>query len=270
MTGDVAGAAATPTPTRTPTPVGRDGRARIQRIGRPLLAVLLIGGWLAWAGVTYVTQAREVSAAQYAADLDARDVVAFRVVANVRDGDSVWGGAPLDFDVPPADQSGMPDPDSPDRGSTTVMYWTDNAIGPVRIVDDYSVPVQQRVAELQQAGVRPNTSYDYPSDTGQGVGFVVGLVALLVVVGGPVPTRGTRWFWFWMLGVTWGWGVVAYAVFELLRPGRTPRVVGVGGASRRRLRGWEGWVLMILLSVLVGVGVGELSGATGGVVIPAP
>jgi hypothetical protein len=29
-------------------------------------------------------------------------------------------------------------------------------------------------------------------------------------------------------------------------------------------------VLMILLSVLVGVGVGELSGATGGVVIPAP
>ena len=103
----------------------------------------------------------------------------------------------------------------------------------------------ERIIQLQRAGVPPNTRFDFPSDLGQAFAIGAGLLAFLVVVGGPTPTRGTRWFWIWTLGLTWGLGVVAYAVFELLRPGRTARVVGFTGVPQRRLRGWEGFVLQI-------------------------
>jgi hypothetical protein len=273
MTGDVTGAAPTPapaTPTARPTLPADGRRARVTRL---VLAALLIGGWLAWAGVAYATQARMVSGQQFITDLEAGDITAFRAVSGVTDGDRLWHASPYEYGVPAADPSGMPLREGAAVGVVTVMYWTDNAIGRVRIVDANEgafVTADERIIQLQRAGVPLNTRFDGPSDLSQAFAIGAGLLAFLVVVGGPTPTRGTRWFWFWMLGLTWGQGVVAYAVFELLRPGRTARVVGFTGVPRRRLRGWEGFVLQILLSAVIAIGFGELARATGGVIIPSP
>ncbi|NNM47200.1 hypothetical protein [Knoellia koreensis] len=255
---------------RAPAP--RDRRARVRRVGRPLLAALLIGGWLAWATVTYVTQAREVSVKQFTTDLEAGDIVAFRAVSNVRGGYGRWAEDPIDYDIPATDASGRLLPPVEDAGSITVMYWTDNPIGRIRIVDDYSVPVEERIAALHQADVPPNTALDGPSDAGQAVALALGLVTLLAIIGGPVPTRGTRWFWFWVLGLLWGWGVVAYAVGELLRP-RAPEAVGAESGAvprRRRWSGWEGFAVQLVVGILGGLAAAEVSRLTGGVVIPRP
>lgn len=103
--------------------------------------------------------------------------------------------------------------------------------------------------------------------------MAITLLTLLVVVMGPRPGRGTRWFWFWLIGLPFGLGLLALAVFEVLRP---PRLVlvsdspGLGALSGepdptasdddpasahpvapRRYSGWTGFGLSILGGILI-------------------
>ncbi|MEW2384526.1 hypothetical protein AB0873_20890 [Micromonospora sp. NPDC047707] len=50
------------------------------------------------------------------------------------------------------------------------------------------------------------------------VAAVVGLVCLAVLIAGPAPVVGTRWYWFWIgTGVPFGLGVPTWLIIE--RPG---------------------------------------------------
>ena len=77
------------------------------------------------------------------------------------------------------------------------------------------------------------------------VRLVLGLGALVLLVGGRHPWRATRWAWFWLVVLT---GVPTYAIVAyLLLSGRTPLVPAPRRGARRLTGGWA-----FLLGVLLG------------------
>ena len=124
--------------------------------------------------------------------------------------------------------------------------------GVVNAGDEYQEAATEEstalVAQLRAAQV-PMKPYEY-SDGGpfKGVLLVGGLAVLVVLVAGPAPRLGTRWFWFWVLvNVPLGLGAVAYAVLELIGVRRrrdAPR--------RRRLTGVHGFVGAIVVGIALG------------------
>lgn len=77
-------------------------------------------------------------------------------------------------------------------------------------------------------------------------GVVVGLATFMRVVVGPQPWRFTRWGWFWLVAGAWPVGVPAYLLFggpAGLLPPEDPA---------RRLSGWTGFGLTIVLGFLLG------------------
>jgi hypothetical protein len=271
-----------------------DARAQRARLVRVLLALVLLGGWVTWAAITYQQQLRVVSVDTFHDDLAGGDIVAFRPATNVRH-DKVWlpDGSPDAVDLPATNEDGTLEPhDGVTYGPLpTVVYWTDSAVGPVRVLsqdDPRSPSAEGAIQELRDAGVPPaGPGNDWPSDTGDIWGLLTALVALAAVVMGPAPTRGTRWFWFWLLGLTWGLGVVAYAVAELVRPRAVPLVAGgaakaeragpdgaiadeVGAGSPERLRGWTGLLIGLAVGFVLSALGSAFSQAVGGVWVPLP
>lgn len=70
------------------------------------------------------------------------------------------------------------------------------------------------------------------------------LVGLAGICGGAAPQIGNRWYWFWMCGVTFGVGLLAYAVVEGLRD---------PGSRQDRLGGGTGFLVMCAGSVAISV-----------------
>lgn len=95
------------------------------------------------------------------------------------------------------------------------------------------------------------------------LGLVLAGGMLLHVVLGPVPRHGTRWFWFWLIGLPAGLGVLAYAVWEVA-PWRDHRVP----APARRSSGAYGVAILLLGGFLIRVGAIVLSWLLGISVLP--
>lgn len=99
------------------------------------------------------------------------------------------------------------------------------------------------------------------ADWANWVGYLalaLGLVTLAGILSGDAPRIGTRWFWFWLTGFTFGLGFLAYAVLEGLRDGRP---VGRWFAKGKRLTGLQGVVVLAVGSWVVSVGLGLLTGS---------
>lgn len=81
-----------------------------------------------------------------------------------------------------------------------------------------------------------------------GSALLLGGAALAHLLFGPRPRRGTRWFWFWVLGVTGGVGAVAYALYEIggRRADRAP-------LEEDRPGGWAGFGWLLFLTMAVGI-----------------
>lgn len=80
-------------------------------------------------------------------------------------------------------------------------------------------------------------------------GVVLALATLLLVVAGPRPVHGNRWFWFWLVQLPAGLGVLAYACYELGGRGHDRAVASPG---RREGGGW-GFVRLVSGHVVIGV-----------------
>lgn len=88
------------------------------------------------------------------------------------------------------------------------------------------------------------------------------LLGLGLVVWGPVPTRGTRWFWFWFGMFAGLVALPVLAVAEYLRPRPGPaRLAAVDRTGRAvpetlpagRRTGWWGVLYGVVVGVLVGL-----------------
>ncbi|MEU4407590.1 hypothetical protein AB0F88_23960 [Streptosporangium sp. NPDC023963] len=71
-------------------------------------------------------------------------------------------------------------------------------------------------------------------------------VLTFLIMLGSTPRLGNRWAWFWILGSGW----IGAILFLLLEPRPFWFEAGRVPAPRGRLRGWEGFLLGILLGML--------------------
>ena len=112
----------------------------------------------------------------------------------------------------------------------SVAYWVDAPVAQLRVVDPNGLSSEVPAALVQQltaAGVpeaAPSELWFHPSERVYNAGVLLTLASLVVVILGPRPRRGTRWFWFWLLGGPWSVGIAD------LRRGRA-------GAPALRARG---------------------------------
>ena len=245
---------------RRPTPAER--LAALDR--RRAAGAVLVAAWIVWFAVLWVGQARLVSVATLEDDLRAGRVLAFReVLLQPAGGDSQWVDTP-EIGYGPVDGEGRLTDDSAVEETNawvTLTYWVDGPVATQRVLhlggDRAAVAgVEDR---LQAEGVPPDLSLANEltrrtGDPGQLSGLL-GLVTFGLIVLGPRPGRGTRWFWFWLLLAPFGLGVLAYAVVELVRPGR----LHGSDAGRRRLPGALGLLIEVVGGVMVTLGTAALA-----------
>lgn len=237
----------------TPGPDGRRDPRRSDRV----FGAVMVALWVAWLVLTLVTQTRLVTPERLDADLAAGRVATWQVV-QLDTSDDGWSwsrgvehspaGATTDAEIERALTS---------SGNPAIAYWTDGWFASSRVLDPNGLANGTNGAEqrIRAAGVPTPDRLDDPTlvfDLRQDWAVWAAAPLLLMFLGsvllGPAPTRGTRWFWFWQAWVTFGLGVLAYAVWEQVRPAPTP---GTPGAPRRR-GGWQGVGIAIGCSILLG------------------
>lgn len=79
----------------------------------------------------------------------------------------------------------------------------------------------------------------------QVVAFLLLLAGVGILIGGPAPVRGTRWFWFWIGQVPLGLGYLAWLASE--RPWTEPK------PREKRQTGWFGFALLVVASIVISI-----------------
>jgi hypothetical protein len=245
---------------RRPTHAGR--LAALDR--RRVAGAVLVAGWVVWFAVLWVGQARVVSVATLEDDLRAGRVLAFReVLLEPADQGSEWVDTP-GLGYGPVDGEGRLTDDSAveETGAgVTLTYRVDGPVATQRVLDLGGDRATVTAVEdrLRAEGVPPDLSlgHELTRRTG-GPGQLSGLLGLVtfgLIVLGPRPGRGSRWFWFWLLPAPFALGVLAYAVVELVRPGR----LHGSDAGRRRLPGALGLLIAVVGGGMVTLGSAALA-----------
>lgn len=230
---------------------------------RRIVGAALVLLWVVWLAVLWVGQVRVVPLSTLEDDLEAGRVVTFREVVLDRDGGAQWSGTAevVHLDV---DDLGVLTgrPEESGRGIRAVAYRVDGRVATQRVVDprliEPSYP-EETIGVLRSAGIPPDTGFgsDFhgQSDRIGQVSAVLGLVTVGLIVAGPRPGRGTRWFWFWLLPAPLALGVLAFAVVELIRPGR----LGGPDAGRSRYQGLLGLLVGWIGGGLLALGLSALA-----------
>ena len=121
------------------------------------------------------------------------------------------------------------------------VRWTDTGR-----VDDGTASLARAA---QSAGLPgPRTRLAPLGRVVDGISLALGLVFLAVVIRGPAPALGTRWYWFWVGALPpYGIGFLFWLVRE--RPWSRPAAPD----PRRRDRGFLGLVTALLLAFAVSI-----------------
>jgi hypothetical protein len=243
--------------------------------GLRVLGLAVLALWATWAVLTWLSAPRFVTDEQLHADLAAGRIQTWRLATELhpeRDWPPGAAGSWSFGTLAQRETDGLP-ADWDRRPVEAVVYWVDGDVAPVRFAG--ALPGGDPLAlvsELRQAGATqtaPVTFQPPDRDRGAAWGLAAFALGLLVVLGNTRPTRGTRWFWFWLQWVPLGLGTVAYAVVELVLPGGPPRVWGLrGGSRRRRLLGWEGLFLLLASFLLVAGAASVLRDVAGPFLVP--
>ncbi|WP_144082820.1 MULTISPECIES: hypothetical protein [unclassified Micromonospora] len=226
------------------------------RWGRVFLLTMALG-WSVWAVLAWWAAPRESDVGQLG-----RDVAAGRVVT-VQRGDgwqrpgAFWGTTP----------NLRPGP----RGPTLAWSLPD---GRIRYAD-VGVPLGDpeptpdgtdgRLARVAEAWPSTSAPAHRIAAAAEVLAAAVTLGWLAMLVVGPDPVVGTRWFWFWLGSLPFGLGVLAWLHRERWRPSRrhgsTPPAVA-------RRSGWVGLGWSLLATVGLSLAVVALRGLLGGALVP--
>ncbi|MGG5257668.1 hypothetical protein [Phycicoccus avicenniae] len=240
----------------TGSPRSRTGalRAGAQQWQRAV-GVVLVLGWVVWLACALLALPRPVSAGTLEQDLAAGRVASWHPVLLDRHEESLFQWVDRREPSPVAPGSEVAPPER-----RTVGYLVDGVVGRYRVVDVTGVG-DELAQRMRDAGVplvlplRGDPGTVVPPDVERWGAVALGFAGFLLVVSGPRPTRGTRWFWFWLLGLPAGLGVLAYAVLEVLRPlpPHVPWAVPQG-----RMGGWRGFLVLVLGGILLAGGLDAL------------
>ena len=254
------------------TLVGVDGGARLgagarewrERV-RPVLGLLVIGLWLVWAVLAWRVEPRSVDTDQLRADIASGQIQTYRVTGT-QHSERVWPPSATgdSWDLLALDETtGLPKDNQ--EPATGILYWVDASSAQRRHldVDSSSVPWQNLVGELRTARVPLEAPPRY-QPLHDDIAFLPGWAAIVLGLGSVLlvyrPTRVTRWGWLWLTTmVPFGFGLLALAVGELIRPSRRVLAPEPGRPTERRLRGGRAFLLALVVGILINVVTGELS-----------
>jgi hypothetical protein len=253
----VAGADTEPSAGSGPGPLTRVRAALAGMRSRRALGWVLLVAWAAWLVAVWVTQPRLVPQEFLADELAQGNLTGYRLVTVDEDGGRGGFSGPHRLDLyPVADEDLAESLDGTYSGSpVSVAYWVDAPVARLRVVDPNGLSSEVPAALVEQltaAGVpeaAPSELWFHPSQRVNNLGVLLLFASLVVVILGPRPRRGTRWFWFWLLGGLVSVGIAIFAVAELVRPRYEPEGTvhppGVAG----RWSGLAGFALGFVLSI---------------------
>lgn len=214
------------------------------------LRVLVVVAWVVAAAVSWWTTPRESAYERARADIAGGRVVAYQWGDNWADSGSSWW-----FGDRTLYSSGTLGPLFAWRTGDGRVHWIDEAaVGEAALtgaVDpkDYAGPGAAALGQdIQAAGAGERLGdVSAGSDAVGPIGFVLSAVFLMVLVAGPAPVLGTRWYWFWLvLASPYGLGLLFWLVRD--RPW-SARADGEGDPRRDR------WLLGLATGVLLSVAV---------------
>jgi len=256
-----------------------DGRRRLPRRPEswwPTLRIALVVLWVAWAALSWWYAPRDAGVARARADLAAGRVVSHQWGDGWDDG-GVWR-----WPDPPQVRS-WDDVDGPifvwqtsDRRiryavadeSSSGEYHLDGTVDPSRYSGPEAASLAQAVrsAELDPAA----NGFSSRRPALALVTLLVGLGLLGLLVAGPRPVIGTRWFWFWLVsGVPFGLGLLYWLARENPWSPNVKRPTGALGPAPRH-RGYVGLAVALVTAVAGGLLVVGLNRLLGDGLVPHP
>ncbi|WP_326552246.1 hypothetical protein [Micromonospora sp. NBC_01813] len=230
--------------------------------------------WLFAAVTAWWTAPRQQSYDQATADVAAGRVVAYQWGENWDAGRRTWFGSAV---LRSSDELG---PVFAWRTTDGRVRWTDTSTFGQRTATGtatagrFTGPGAAAIGqELRAAGLEDRASgVQSAGQVGTGIGFVLGVVFLAIVVGGPAPVRGTRWYWFWLVYLApFGLGLLFWLARDRPWSGvaaAPPGVVDLGG--QRRDSGIRGFAVGLLAAILIGLLTVFLHGVLGDWLVPRP
>jgi hypothetical protein len=220
------------------------------------LRFVLVLLWLLAATAAWWTAPRKQSYDQARADVAAGRVTAFQW------GDRWNADGPLpQLGTYALQRSGTLGPLLAWRTPDGRVNWTDTddfgEVTTVGAIDQrsYSGPGALAIAQDIRAAGLEHRAGDVRSlgPVITGIGLVLAAIVLGVVVAGPAPVLGTRWFWFWLVYTApYGLGLLFWLARD--RPwSRTAASSAASGDVERRDRGILGLVIGLLATILISV-----------------
>lgn len=219
---------------------GRSGGARRSAWwsdGRHVIGVCLIVLWAAYVAFASWTSPNEATVDKLREDLANGNATSAMQVEQAPN--SVWAYQWWTDDAAPKNLK---------KGTGDVVLWRTNN----HQVNWTTMP---NAAAAKAAVDRQRTSDSADSDPVNTLrevtvaGRALALISLVMVVLGPAPRRGSRWFWFFLLALPFGLGVVAFAIGERLTDPRE---------QKTRLHGGFGFLAVIVVGLVLNLAYGTL------------
>lgn len=236
-----------------------------------MVRLVLVVLWLTAATATWWMAPRHVDYDRARADVAAERVIAYQWGDSWDDEDSRRWFGPATLG-----SSGELGPLFAWRAPDGRVYWTDTddyhevTVGGTVDEDRYTGPGAVRIAEDLRAARMEGRTGDvgrFHPLTGW-AGIILGVISLGVLVAGPAPVLGTRWFWFWLIYmVPYGLGLLFWLARDRPWSSRVPPRSDVG-AEDGRDRGYLGFGFALLAGILIQVALLLLNGVTGDMLVP--
>ncbi len=245
------------------------GRARSWWIALRLVVVTL---WLILVATAWWAAPRKQSYEQARADVAAGHVAAYQW-GDRWDVDVRW----FSFRTPVVESSDTLGPLFAWRTADGRVWWTDTRVfDQVEVaggLDEagYAGPGAVGIAQhIRAVGLEDRYGEVHPLQSVlTGLGLCLTVVFLGVVVAGPAPVLGTRWYWFWLVGgVPFGLGLLFWLARE--HPWSGSAAASAPASPGQRDRGILGFALAILAAFLISLVVLALHQFLGDRWIPRP
>ncbi|MDG4821039.1 hypothetical protein O7635_04120 [Asanoa sp. WMMD1127] len=215
---------------------------------KPWLRWALLGGWVLWAVTAWWTAPRESTVEQAIADAQAGRIVAHQSAETIGDANrsSLWF-TPVRLT---SEQQGV---------LTEFVVWrTDfgrvHYAQVLRLEPENGMPLDGKPPEARQLeqvlGLDEGTTIPWFPPV---LAATIALLSLAILIQGPAPKLGTRWFWFFLGGLPYGIGMLLWLRAE--RPWTEPEDPAPDRKTGqpKRYSGLTGLGLLILGGIVISI-----------------
>jgi hypothetical protein len=240
-----------------------DTIARSRRLdGWQAARIGLVVLWILWAALAWWTSPRHADTERMRADFDTGRVVAFEF-ADSLDGRGPWGVS-LTFRFAPQSNEILVW-----RTPDWRLHYTTFDL-PLDAVDQAGTPLSEthRMIEDYLAGHQDTTLGGTRPALLTYLSLALVLVGLGVLLAGPDPVIGTRWYWFWFGFIPFGLGLLYWLAKERPWTDPPPRPIDRKTGRPARREGLTGFLVQLASGFVVSLVVLGLGALLGNAVVP--